>query len=270
MSDSFWWLVAALSGLVFGSFLNVVVHRLPLRLSVVWPGSFCPHCKQPIRWYDNVPVLSWLLLRGRCRWCGEPISFRYPLVELVTAALFVASVARFGARPAAIVACVFVALLVALALIDLEHFLLPDLLTYPGMVLGLLGSFFATWTSPLSALMGAVGGALFLLLLIAVWYVVRRQLGMGLGDPKMLAMIGAFLGLPKTVATLFLASVIGSLVSVLLLATGRAARGTRLPFGVFLAIGGGLALFFGDALIGWYLRVGDLTPPGSGPGGAGP
>ena len=237
-----------------GSYLNVVVHRLPREESTVRPRSRCPHCGTPIRALDNIPVLSYLLLRGRCRNCARRISWRYPVVEIATAALFVACWARFGATPSTLIGCAFCALLLALALIDVEHFLLPDKLTYPGILLGLAASPFASWTTPASSALAALLGALALLLLIAVWYLVRRQLAMGFGDPKMMAMIGAFLGLRLGMLSLFLASILGALAGLVLLLVGRARWSSRLPFGVFLAAGAVLALFFGEPLVEAYLR----------------
>ena len=149
-------------------------------------------------------------------------------------------------------ALVFLSLLISLALIDAEHFLLPDRLTKPGMVVGLAGSFFVEWTHPLAALGAAVGGALLLYALIGLWWLVRKQQGMGLGDPKMLAMIGAFLGPSKMLFALFAACLVGSIAGVVLLSAQRADLQSRLPFGVFLALGGAIALYAGDAAIGWY------------------
>jgi leader peptidase (prepilin peptidase)/N-methyltransferase len=239
---------------VVGSYLNVVVHRLPRELSTVRPRSRCPRCGAAIRALDNIPVLSYVLLRGRCRSCAQRISWRYPAVEATTALLFVACFARFGATTSTAIGSVFCALLLALALIDAEHFLLPDKLTYPGILLGLAASPFASWTTPVSSALAALLGALVLLLLIGAWFVVRRQIAMGFGDPKMMAMIGAFLGVRLGVLTLFLASVLGALSGLALLVVGRARWSSRLPFGVFLAAGALLALFVGEPLVDAYLR----------------
>ncbi|HVS16592.1 MAG TPA: prepilin peptidase [Thermoanaerobaculia bacterium] len=246
---------SVLVGLIVGSYLNVVVHRLPRGQSTVTPRSRCPSCRHPIRLRDNVPLVSWLLLRGRCRHCQSRISWRYPLVEASTAALFAGSVVRFGATPSAVVAALFCALCLALALIDAEHYLLPNKITYPGIVLGLALSPFAEWTDLRSSALGAVVGAGSLSLLIGLWYLLRRTQGMGWGDPKMLAMVGAFLGLLSTVLTLFLASLLGSLVGAVLLARRRADLQSRLPFGVYLAVGAVLSLFFGPGWVGWYLAL---------------
>ncbi len=244
--------VATMMGLIVGSYLNVVVHRIPLGESTVAPRSRCPRCKRLIVWYDNIPVLSYLALRGRCRHCALNISWRYPAVELATGVLFLVCWWVFP-WPALVVAQIFCALLLALSLIDAEHFLLPDKLTLPGIAVGLAGSFFASWTTPLQSLLGALVGGGGLLALIGLWYLIRRQLAMGLGDPKMLAMIGAFLGLRQVPFVLLVACTLGTLISLGLMATRRANLQTKLPFGVYLAVAALVALFFGPQIVDWYL-----------------
>jgi leader peptidase (prepilin peptidase)/N-methyltransferase len=246
---------AALVGLIVGSYLNVVIHRLPNEQSTVTPRSRCPRCGAPIRARDNLPLVSWLLLRGRCRDCGAPISFRYPLVEAITAVLFACAVWRFGPTTSAIVAAVFSAMLVALAGIDLEHFLLPDRITLPGIALGLFVQPFVEWGSWLSALRGALVGAGVLLAISGLWKLWKNVDGMGLGDVKMLAMIGAFLGLAGVLVTLVAASFAGAAVGVALLARGAIGMQGRLPFGFFLALGGLVALFAGEPLARSYLGL---------------
>ena len=246
---------AVLLGLVVGSYLNVVIHRLPRGLSTVLPRSRCPSCGVPIRARDNLPVLSWLLLRGRCRNCGAFIAWRYPAVEALTALLFLAAVERFGFSLDAVAAMLFCALLVALAGIDAEHYLLPDRLTLPGIVLGLAVQPFVSWGSLVSAAIGAALGAAILLALWGGWLVLRGEEGLGLGDVKMLAMVGAFLGWKGTLVTLLFASVAGSVVGLALIALGRGGMKSRLPFGVFLAVGAGFALFWGQPLADAYLRL---------------
>ena len=245
---------AALVGLVVGSYLNVVVYRLPRGLSTVRPRSSCPGCGAQIQARDNIPVLSYILLRGACRHCGARISPRYPAVELLTGLLFALCFLSFGLTLATPIAMLFVALMISLALIDAEHFILPDKLTYPGTAAGLALSPWSPFTDLRGALLGAVLGAGALLLIIGIWYLVRRQMGMGLGDPKMLATIGAFLGVGGVVVTLFLSSVLGSVVGVVLLSRGGGLQ-SRLPFGVFLAIAALIALFAGPTLVESYLRL---------------
>ena len=239
-------------GLLVGSYLNVVVYRVPRGLSTVTPRSRCPRCNEPIAARDNVPVLSYLLLRGRCRYCRTKISPRYPAVEATTGLLFAACLVRFGPNLDTLVAACFCALLVALALIDVEFFLLPDRLTYPGIGLGLAASFGVSWTNPVTSVLGALLGAAILLGMIGLWLLVRREWGMGLGDVKMLAMIGAFLGMWGMFATLLVSTTAGALVGIALLRSGDGLK-TRLPFGVFLSIGALIALFFGQAMISYYL-----------------
>lgn len=242
----------ALVGLVVGSFLNVVIHRLPRRESIVLPASRCPACGQRIRALDNVPLVSYLILRGRCRACRAPISPRYPLVEAATAALFVASHRAFGVSWETAAALVLCCLLVALGTIDLEHYLLPDRLTLPGLVFGLAAQPWIGWTTFAGAVAGVVLGGGVLLAIASAWYLLRGEEGMGLGDVKMLAMIGAFLGWQGVIVTLFLASLTGAAVGLAVMGRSGAGGRTRLPFGTFLALGGLVALFFGRALVESY------------------
>lgn len=261
-------LFAAAFGLIVGSYLNVVIHRLPLGLSTVRPRSRCPQCGTPIAAFDNIPVLSYLWLRGRCRHCRAEISARYPLVEATTAVLFVAGLVRFGPTLAAVAAMVLVALLLALALIDLDHMILPDVLTWPGIAAGIAlqlgiggvggmgGMGGIGWKG---ALFGAALGAGILLAIRGAYLLLRGEEGMGLGDVKMLAMVGAFLGWKGVVVTLFSASFAGALVGVI--AMRRAGSGVaagmkiKLPFGFFLSLGGLFALFAGDRLVDAYLAL---------------
>ena len=246
--------VAAAYGLVLGSFLNVVIHRLPREMSLLRPRSHCPVCGGLVRWFDNVPVLSYLALRGRCRRCKTTISPRYALVELACGALLASCVARFGVSIAGAAAVVLVLLLLPLAFIDLEHHLLPDALTLPGLGAGLAFSAFGALTTLSDAVIGAVLGAAIPYLVIVVYRLVRGVEGMGLGDVKLLAMIGAFLGWQGALLALGLGSCIGAVVGVGLIVTGRGGRDTELPFGVFLAIAAIVTLFFGaEAMraLGW-------------------
>lgn len=248
-------LYAAALGLVVGSYLNVVIHRLPREESTVLPRSRCPACGTVIRARDNIPLLSFLALRGRCRSCGAPISWRYPLVEALTAALLVLCAEAFGPTWQALVAAVFCCLLVALAGIDLEHFLLPDALTLPGIALGLAVSWPAPWIRWQDAALGAALGGGGLWLLGKTWYLLRREEGLGLGDVKMLAMVGAFLGWQGVLVTVLLASASGALLGLGLVIAGRLDLGSKLPFGVFLSAGAAVALFAGPALVAAYARL---------------
>ena len=264
-------LYALLLGLVTGSYLNVVAHRLPRRLSTVLPRSRCPDCGAAIRPLDNVPLVSWLALRGRCRDCGHRISVRYPLVEATTAALFVLSAERFGFALETLVAALFCAVLVALAAIDVEHLLLPDRITLPGIAAGILLQPVTGWAGPgwsgvLGGLVGAALGAGVLLLAYGLWWLVRREEGLGLGDVKMLAMVGAFLGWKGVVVTLVLGAASGAVVGLALMAVGRVGLGARLPFGFFLALGAAVALFAGPELLELYAGVAFGPAAGAPPG----
>lgn len=255
MPISFQLLYVAVFGSVIGSFLNVVIHRLPRGTSVVWPRSACTFCGAPIRAFDNFPVLSWLVLRGKCRRCSAPISIRYPLVELVTAGLFVACLLRFGPTWQGAVAAGFTSFILVLAMIDFDHFLLPDKLTIPGIAAGLALQPVHRFAPLLDCILGVVIGAGVLILLINAWYWIREEEGMGLGDVNMLAMVGAFLGWQGALITLTIGTVSGAVVGISLVLLADRGAGTRLPFGVFLAIGALIALFFGTTLTDLYLSL---------------
>jgi leader peptidase (prepilin peptidase)/N-methyltransferase len=264
-------ITALLFGLVVGSFANVCIHRLPrdyepapgrlgwLRdlwrqaLSVVHPGSHCPRCGRAIRPWDNVPVLSWLALRGRCRACGLPISIRYPAVEAANGLLWLGLAHTAGPRVQTLVFMPFVTVLLILVLIDLEHQLLPDVLTLPGTALGIAASFLpGARVSPLHAAAAALGGYLCFALLAWVWRRLRGIEALGQGDWKMAALLGAFLGFPGLLLTVLIASAAGSLVGVALIARGGGGWQSRLPFGSFLGAAGIVAVFAADRLLGWY------------------
>ena len=243
-------LVALLFGLCVGSFLNVVIARLPEDRSIVSPGSACPRCTRPIAWYDNIPVLSFLWLRARCRHCGEAISWRYPIVELATGGLFALAVLSRGAGPDVAPALVLAAALVAITGIDLDHQLIPDVLTLPGIAVGLAFSLILgrpRWTDSLIGIL--VGGGLFLLIIVA------SGGGMGGGDMKLAAMLGAFLGWRPLLLAILAAVLAGGILAIGLLALGRKGRKDAVPFGPFLAMGGLIALFWGGPIIDWYLGV---------------
>jgi leader peptidase (prepilin peptidase)/N-methyltransferase len=244
---------ALAAGLIVGSFLNVVIHRLPRGASVAWPGSTCPWCAGKISARDNIPVLSWLLLRGRCRKCSAPISARYPAVEALTGALFLACAFRFPSLTAWIPAAVLCALSVALAAIDLEHLLLPDALTFTGMALGLALQPWIHGVTILEALIGLLAGAGGLFLLAEAWLWLRGEEGLGLGDAKLLGMFGAFLGWKGAIATLVLGAIAGALAGIGLIAWRRAESKTRLPFGLFLGLGAVATLFLGTRWLDRFL-----------------
>ena len=249
-----WSFVAAIAlfGLIIGSFLNVCIHRLPRKQSLMHPPSTCPRCGRRLRWRDNVPVVSWLLLRGRCAQCAEPISVQYPIVELVTAGLF-ALVAAITTDPVVLGSyLVLSAALVVLFAIDLEHQILPNVITLPGIVIGFLFSF-VTPVGWLDSLMGILLGAGILYAIAAAYYAVRKEEGLGMGDVKMLAMIGAFLGWKAVLITLVLASFSGSVIGLIMIGTSRGSMKYALPFGTFLALGAVAAMTIGGPLLTWYM-----------------
>lgn len=244
--------LAVLLGLAVGSFLNVCIHRLPRGESLVHPRSRCPRCGRMLRWHDNIPVLSWLWLGGKCGQCQAPIAARYPLVELITAALIVTVVLLTPSGPLLASRLVFVCALVVLFAIDLEHQLLPNVITLPGIAIGFLFSLFGPPGWPAS-LAGILLGAGLLYGTATVYYLVRREEGLGMGDVKMLAMIGAFLGWQAVLLTLVLASFAGAIIGLGLIAASRGTMRYALPFGTFLAIGALVAMLAGDRIIAWYL-----------------
>jgi len=239
-------------GLMIGSFLNVCIARMPEGESVVSPRSRCPSCRTPIRWFDNVPVLSYLLLGGKCRRCRTRISVRYPLVELATALLFVVQAWWLPLDPVLLAHhLLFTALLVVLFGTDYDVQRLPDVITLPGIAAGIVLSL-VTGPGPIDAVIGAITGAAVLLFVRWGWKRMTGVDGMGLGDVKMLAMIGAFLGWTQVGVVLFLASLTGAAIGVALAAGGRRSLQTRLPFGTFLAVAAYAASLWGDALLEWY------------------
>jgi leader peptidase (prepilin peptidase) / N-methyltransferase len=251
-------------GAIVGSFLNVVIHRYPREESIVFPGSHCPHCDAPIRWYDNIPIISFVLLRGRCRACSSGIAWRYPLVELANALFYLAAFLFAGPTIAFVIVAAIISMTIALIYIDADIQILPDVIDLPGIAIGLgagalgLGILHPSLMlsdSLVDSLFGAMVGAAILLVIIGAYWLVRRAEGMGLGDVKMLAMIGAVTGWRAVPGVLLLASVIGALIG--LPAAIRSGRGMRvaLPFGVFLGIAFLAVLFFGPTLSGWYFSL---------------
>lgn len=237
--------VVAAFGAILGSFANVVIYRLPRGLSVVLPGSRCPHCGAPIQPLDNVPLLSFVLLRGRCRACRGPISTRYPLVEATMAALAVAVWLAFPDPLSRISGLALVFLLVVVTFIDLDHQIIPNRLTYPGIAAGLLLALLLG--RPVAALLSAGGAAALI-----AGIVVASRGGMGGGDVKLAGVIGAFLGWPGTAVALFSAFILGGLVGVALLALRLRGRKDAIPFGPALAAGALVGLFWGEAVAAWY------------------
>jgi leader peptidase (prepilin peptidase)/N-methyltransferase len=222
-------------GAVVGSFLNVVIHRVPRRRSIVRPASACPACGAAIAWYDNLPIVSWIVLRGRCRSCGGRIALRYPLVEAAAGVLAVLGVTSYGLEPVTVEVVVFAWASLALGLIDLEHQILPDVMTYPAIAFGLAFSFFGGLVPFADSVAGAVVGAALPTAVILLYKWLRGVEGMGWGDVKYLAAIGAVVGLHGCLMVLVVAAVMGAAVGIGLIVLGRGSGRTALPFGSFLA-----------------------------------
>jgi leader peptidase (prepilin peptidase)/N-methyltransferase len=246
-------LVFGLFGAIIGSFLNVCIYRLPRGRSVVWPASACPGCERQLAWYENIPVIAYLALGGRCRTCGIPISPRYPIVEATTGVLFAAAFWYYGPSALLVSRLVLVCALIVLFAIDLEHHLLPNVITLPGIAVGFA---FSLLTEPgwISSVIGILLGGGVLYTIAEVYYRVRHEEGLGMGDVKMLAMVGAFLGWKLTLVTLMLASFSGSIVGLALIVSRRGSLKYALPFGTFLAMGAALAATIGPGVLDWYLR----------------
>ncbi|MGQ9838311.1 MAG: prepilin peptidase [Cyanobacteriota bacterium] len=259
------WVAVLLLGSCIGSFLNVVVYRLPNGMSLIHPGSHCPVCKNPLGPTENIPILGWFLLRGRCRHCGVSISWRYPAVEALTMGLFALSIAVLGFSPQGILTCVLFSWLLALALIDWDTFLLPEELTRSGLLIGLVarlalpwleGS--ASWAAMGRSLLGGIAGAVLGIWLLegigllARWLLKREA--MGLGDGKLMALIGMWLGWPGVVVSLMSGCLFGLLGSGIMMQLGQARLGKPIPFGPYLAMGGGVAALVGPQLVEAYLH----------------
>jgi leader peptidase (prepilin peptidase)/N-methyltransferase len=269
------YIFAFLFGAIVGSFLNVCIYRIPVRASLVSPPSRCPQCKTPIKFYDNIPILSYFVLGGRCRWCKAPISARYPLVETMMALFSVLLMLKFGISSSFFTYFILISSLVVVSFIDLDHRIIPDVISLPGIVLGVLASFIksaeghndflllfvfkglrgALNLATLDSLLGIVIGGGLLYCVAVVFYWVTKKEGMGGGDIKLLAMIGAFLGWSSTVFTILVSSLIGSIVGVGLMVVKGADSKYAIPFGPFLSMGAVIYLFFGEEIIRWYLHL---------------
>jgi leader peptidase (prepilin peptidase)/N-methyltransferase len=254
-------IIIACFGLAWGSFLNVVIYRLPLRMSLFKPSSSCPHCKEKIKFYDNIPVLSFLFLQGKCRRCKARISLRYPLVELLTAVCFLLLYFQHSLSFFFFASCLFACALIALGFIDFYHQILPDEITLPGLLLALIYSLFRTDLNLRQALVGAVAGAGFLLFIYVAYYLLRKKEGLGLGDVTMMLLIGAYLGWRQAFFTLILASFVGALVGIFFIFYRKKDFQYSLPFGTFLAPAAFAALLWGERIISAYLSLfKNLTP----------
>ncbi|MCK4535437.1 MAG: prepilin peptidase, partial [Desulfuromonadales bacterium] len=242
-------------GSIIGSFLNVCIYRIPAGESIIKPRSRCPKCLEPIHWYHNIPIVSWLLLRGRCAYCASPVSIRYLLVEALTGVLFALFLYRFAFHPVTLVFWLLCAALVVISFIDLDHQIIPDVISLPGIPVGFLCSFAVPWVTWQSSLLGILAGGGSLLLLALGYELLMKKEGMGLGDVKLLAMLGAFLGLRAVFPVIFIGSVLGTIVGVPLMLMKKADGKLAIPFGPFLAGGAliyGYFIDFWDPLMRWY------------------
>ncbi len=281
LPDIFGYIFVFMFGAIVGSFLNVVIHRVPNEESIVFPNSACPKCKNPIKAYDNFPILSWLILGGKCRNCKEKISARYPAVELLTALMFLLTYWAIGFNAFLPVCLIFVATMISLIFIDAENMILPDVINFPLLGLALLvrvlypiffgaehftdlryAPLVSLQTQPLwlVSLLGAVFGGLvgggFLWLVGEIWKRLRGVEAMGLGDVKMMFAVGALLGWRLTILTIFLGAFSGAIIGIFLISRQKDKNmQTMIPFGIFLGIGSIVALLFGEQIIGWYLRT---------------
>ena len=246
-----YYITAALLGLTAGSFLNVVIHRLPRRQSIVRPRSACITCGRPIRWYENIPLLSYMILRGRCRGCGAPISIRYFLVELSGGLLALSVIWRYGWGLDALLAYSFLMALLAVTVIDWKHRIIPDEISISFILIGIIWSFFNPVLSPMESSLGALAGGGVLYAVGALYRAIRRVEGMGGGDVKLMAMIGAFLGFKLVLPVIVLASFSGSVYGLFLMRGERGGK-AQVAFGAFLAPSAALCLFWGTAILAWY------------------
>ena len=281
LPDIFGYIFVFMFGAIVGSFLNVVIHRVPNEESIVFPNSACPKCKNPIKAYDNFPILSWLILGGKCRNCKEKISARYPAVELLTALMFTLTFWAIGFNAFLPICLIFVATMISLIFIDAENMILPDVINFPLLGLALLvrvlypiffGAEYFTdlrhapllslqtqplWlVSLLGAVLGGLVGGGFLWLVGEIWKRLRGVDAMGLGDVKMMFAVGALLGWRLTILTIFLGAFSGAIIGIFLISRQKDKNmQTMIPFGIFLGIGSIIALLFGEQIIGWYLRT---------------
>lgn len=245
----YFYVVSFAFGLVIGSFLNVVIYRVPRRESLLHPGSHCPSCGAPVRWYHNLPVVSWLALRGRCRDCHARISARYPLVESITAIAFTLAYARFGLAWPLVLAWFFIAVMVAVAFIDYDHMIIPTRIVLPAALLGIVAAIALDPKKWWLYLAGSAGAAAFLFVLALVW-----PGAMGAGDIRLALLMGAVLG-KYVIVAMFFAFVFGGVAGGFLLATKRRGRKDQVPFGPYLALGSVLAILAGHSILAGYLSL---------------
>jgi len=242
-------------GLVIGSFSNVCIYRIPRNESLVWPGSHCPKCSKQIKFYDNIPLISYIILKGKCRNCGEPIPLQYPIVELATGLFYLALYLFYGLQLIALVYMMLCSVLIIISFIDLKVEIIPDTISLPFIVIGFVLSFFLRNINPLDSMLGIITGGGSLLLVAIFGSKLFKKEAMGGGDIKLAAMIGAFFGWKLTLLSLFLSFFLGSIIGIIVLAASKDKRNNIIPFGPFIALGAMISMFWGNAIIHWYLMI---------------
>ncbi len=257
MKDPVILVLVFLFGISFGSFLNVLIYRLPLKISLIKPPSKCPECDTPIRFYDNIPVISYVILGGKCRHCKKNISLRYPVIEILSGLLTVYAIYSFGFTLKGIEVVFLSLVFLAIFFIDLDHTIIPDVFTIPGVIIGiavsLLPGAMVGWKQSLIGM--AVGGGAFMLVGILGQIIFKKE-ALGFGDVKYAAMVGAFLGWKNLILMLIIASFLGSIIGIsLIYLSGKKGKSTYIPFGPFLTVGAWIAIYFGEDLIKAYLEL---------------
>lgn len=242
-------------GLIIGSFLNVVIHRLPLHQSLVYPASHCPYCNAKIKPYDNIPVLSYILLLGKCRLCSKRISLRYPAVELITGTIAALLYIKYGPGIDMAVLFVLSASLIAITFIDIDHRIIPNAISYPGIAAGFISSFFTHVNNPVSSVIGMLAGSGILFIVAYLYEKATGVEGMGMGDVKLMAMLGAFLGWHAGVFIIIISSLIGSISGIGLMVLAGKTRKYAIPYGPFISLAAIVYMFYGRSLIELYLKV---------------
>ena len=248
-------IIVFIFGACIGSFLNVCIYRLPVSKSIVYPGSMCTECGRAIRFYDNIPLISYIWLRGKCRFCQSSFSIRYLLVEFMGGGFAVGTYLKFGFSATALIHFGFIAALIVITFIDIDHRIIPDVISLPGIPIGFAASFIMPTTSWIESLLGILAGGGILYLVAWGYQLMTRKEGMGGGDIKLLAMIGAMVGWKGVLFTIFISSAVGTLVGVIEMIRTRQNMKLAIPFGPFLAIGAVTYVFLGRQIIDWYLHL---------------
>ena len=242
-------------GLIVGSFSNVCIYRIPRNESVIYPASHCPKCRTKIKPVDNIPLLSYILLKGRCRNCGSKISIQYPVVEFLTGLIYLIIYLIYGLSIQSLVYIILSSALIIIAFIDLQEQIIPDIISLPGIVVGLILSFIVPYISFINSVLGALVGGGIILIIAWVGSIIFKKEAMGGGDVKLAAMIGAFLGWRYTIISLFLGFFLGALIGIILIMTKIKKREDAIPFGPFIALGSIITLLWGEKILSWYIGI---------------